>query len=99
MSKKRKQIQPDVLEALNSFNENLNRVAEEVIFLSKLTESTLLIQIRLAYILERVSNRVFDLKEAPGEPNPERIEQQFVEIRQLLDKQLELMPERATNGE
>lgn len=75
--------------------ENLHRSAvdhaNELRFLLALNEKTLLILIRLAYIMERVSNKTFDLEEAPDEPSTDRIESMFAEIRELFDQQSDIM--------
>lgn len=92
-------IDPEVLEYLESVNKSIQGLAEEVRFLSSLTEKTLLIQIRLAYILERVSNKTFNLDEAEDEPDTSRIERRFEEIKALFDQQRELMREGALDDE
>lgn len=76
---------------LKSLHKTANLLAENIDFLLKLNQRTMLIAIRLAYVLERVSNKTFDLEEEPGEPSPDRIEAAFREIRKLFDEQLETM--------
>ena len=76
---------------LESLHNSIILLSENVDFLIKLDRRTLLIAIQLAYILERVSNKTFDLEEAPDEPSTDRIEEAFQEVRKLFEEQLEIM--------
>lgn len=76
---------------LKSLHNSINLLSENIHFLFKLERRTLLIVNQLAYILERVSNKTFDLEEAPDEPSPERIEKAFEEVRKLFEEQLEIL--------
>lgn len=76
---------------LKSLHNSINLLSENIDFLIKLEQRTLLIVNQLAYILERVSNKTFDLEEAPDEPSPDRIEEAFRDVRKLFEEQLEIM--------
>ena len=76
---------------IKSLHESVNLLSENLDFLIKMDRRTLLILIQIAYVLERVSNKTFDLEESPDEPSPERIEAAFREIRKRFDEQQEIM--------
>ena len=71
---------------LESLHNSINLLSENIDFLIKLEQRTLLIVNQLAYILERVSNKTFDLEEAPDEPSMDRIEEAFVDVRRLFEE-------------
>jgi len=81
----------DVREHLESLHRSINLLSGNVDFLLKMMGPTLLIVARVAYVLERVSNRTFDLPEGEGEPSIPQIEEAFSEIKKQLNEQLRIM--------
>ena len=91
-------IDPKLVEFLEQTNKALSALTEEVTFLLALNAKTNLILIRIAHMLERVSNIVYD---APDEEpiDAAAAETKFKEIRDLFDEQMRLMKGEADGDE
>ena len=90
MTDKYPPISSEGMAYFEALNKSVNALAEELKFLFDLNEKTLLILIKQAYLLERISNKVYDLEDS--EPiTGEQAEAEFKQIRRLFDDQQALM--------
>ena len=81
---------PEQMAYLEALNKSVNALAKEVQFLLGLNQKTLLILIKQAYLLERIANKVYGLKD--DEPiEGEQVETEFKEIRDLFEAQQALL--------
>ena len=90
-------LDPKHMAYLEALNKSINAMAKELKFLFDLGEKTLLILIKQAYLLERISNKVYDLEDS--EPiTGEQVEAEFKEIRRLFEDQQALMRGDVNDG-
>lgn len=79
----------DAIEAVQSLGRLVNDLTDNVQFLLALQEKSLLISIRLAYLSERLANKVFEIED--DSVTPEQIEEAFKDLRTLFDEQQEIL--------
>lgn len=92
-------LDPDLLEYLEALNTSVNGLSEEVRFVLAIQEKSLLIAVRLAFLLERIANIVYHLEEGEAEKlSGGQVEAKFKELKDLFDQQMSIMREQ-TDGD
>jgi len=78
-------------EHLENLHGSVNLLTENVRFMLAMDQRTLLILIRMAFVLESVADRTFDLAESPDEAEFRKIKEAIGEIRKYFEEQIEIM--------
>jgi hypothetical protein len=84
-------VDDETREKLDDIEKSIKLLLKQIDFMMQMDQRSLLVLSNLAYVLERTSNKVFDLEEAPGEPDPERIEKCFSDIQKWFAEQITIM--------